>query len=677
MRRFTILLVTLLLAVGSASGQSWQQLYDEVMSSDDGDSEAALLEESYDLLDALAASPLDINSASSEELEQLPFLSSQQVMDIEEYILRYGPMRSLGELRMIRSLDSRQIALLRCFVAVKEPEERQYATAASLRLDSLLRRARHTLTATARIPMYRRAGDDSGYMGYPYRHSLRYEMSSGSHLSLGLTGAQDAGEPFFAGRNAWGYDTYSYYLQIRDMGVIDALVVGKYKVSAGMGLVLGQSFQLGKLAAVQSLGRSVRTLRPHSSRSEADYFQGVAATVRLSRPAGRPRGHGLLLTAFLSRRPADATLTADGDARTLVTSGYHRTQTEMEKKYNTHIAVQGARLEYRGGGLRVGATAVSAQTDRSLEPQRETLYRRYYPHGSHFTNASADYSLTHYRFALHGETATDDHGRLATANSISYMPSARLSLVGIQRYYSYRYSTILGHSFLNSSGSGVQNESGLLVGATWNLLAHLQLQAYADYAYFPWPRYTVSDTSHEWDMLLLATYERRGWKVQARHRTRLRQKDAADGGGLTSNDEYRERLSATYSGGAWMEKTQLDIVRNVSEESSAGWMVSQQASVESKHALAGVTAAYFDTDGYSSRIYVYERQMQHDFSFPTYYGQGMRLSLYGRADLGRGVRAVLRVGYTKYFDRSVIGTGLQQIGHSHQTDIDLQLRWRF
>ena len=99
-------IVVLLLAVSmtvSLKAQSWQQVYDEMMTIDDDEESGELLYDNYELMEQLAAHPLDLNSVTREELEQLPFLSSMQVMDIAEYLDRYGPMRSLGELRMIRS----------------------------------------------------------------------------------------------------------------------------------------------------------------------------------------------------------------------------------------------------------------------------------------------------------------------------------------------------------------------------------------------------------------------------------------------------------------------------------------------------------------------------------------------------------------------------------------------
>jgi hypothetical protein len=648
-------------AVRAQQERTWEQVWQEVMEAEDMDE--ADWNENFEHLEQLAEHPIDLNRATREELEQLPFLSSQQVMDLMEYLYRYGPMRSLGELRMVTSLDYQQIALLPYFVYAGEVAVESYTPS----LDTIVRRGHHTLTLTGRVPFYERRGDDNGYLGYRYRHSLRYEFKSGDYVRAGLVGAQDAGEPFLASRNRWGYDTYSYYVQLRKMGRIETVVVGKYKASAGMGLVLNTSFRPGKLATLQSLGRQSGTLRPHSSRSEADYFQGAAASVSLSRP--------LTLTVLLSYRPTDATLSADGSATTLVTDGYHRTEAEMEKKYNTHQAAAGARLAFRQGGFHLSGNAVYTHLDRLLAPDRKTLYRRHYPYGRNFMNASLDYGFTHHRVSLSGETAVNQDGAVATVHAVSFQPSATFSLMMLQRFYSYRYSGLYTHGFGENSRG--QNESGLFLGATWNPLARLHLQAYADYAYFPWARYQVSQSSHACDFFLQSTYQWQRWSLLGRARMRFRQRDDESGARLVANNDYRARLALSFRDhSGWNSKTQLDWVRTFYLKTEQGWMLSEQVSLQRQRWMASLSAALFDTDSYNSRIYAHERQMAHEFYLPSFSGEGLRLAFLARADVSSRLRLALRLGYTGYFDRPVIGTGLQQIPHSHQTDLDLQLRWQ-
>lgn len=586
-------------------------------------------------------------------------------MDLMEYLDRYGPMRSMNELKMVRSLDYQQITLLPFFVYVGEvpTEEPRFPS-----FQNITKYGKHTVTATGHVPFYERKGDQNGYLGYRYRHSLRYEFTYGNYVKAGFVGAQDAGEPFFANQNSWGYDTYSYYIQVKKLGILENAVIGKYKVAAGMGLVLNTSFQLGKLATLQNMGRQTNTLRAHSSRSEADYFQGAAATIRLSKP--------LSITAFASYRPIDATLNSDGTAATLITSGYHRTPAEMQKKHNTHQTAFGGSIGYRQNGLHLGANAVYTRMDRTLQPDTDTPYRRYYPQGRQFFNASLDYGYTHYRFAISGETAMNKDGALATLHTISFQPSGDLSLVAIQRFYSYRYSGLYAHGFGNSSRT--QNESGLYLGFTWQPLARLHLQGYADYAYYPWARYQAAQSSDAWDFLLTGNYQAGHWNLQARHRVKLQQKDDAGKTMLIPCNEHRSRVAVSYTSDAgWTSKAQADHVYATYKANSRGWMISEQAGYQQKNWQATMTLGYFHTDDYASRIYLYERQLQHNFSFPSYYGNGLRLALFAQISFNDHLRLSTRLGYTNYFDRASIGTGLQEIAQSHTTDLDLQLRWKF
>lgn len=666
-----LILFFLLAAITGAKAQTWQQVYDEVMSDAESYADEGTALDSYELLEQLASNPIDLNKATRDDLEQMPFLSAQQVMDIEEYLYRYGPMRSLGELRMIRSLDYQQIRLLPFFVYVTDEADTQSNTY------STPRNVKNTLSATLRVPFYRRAGDRNGYLGYPLRHTLRYELTCGKQWRAGFVGAQDAGEPFFANKNKWGYDAYSYYVQLRQMGRLENFVVGKYRITTGMGLAMGQSFQLGKLATLQSSGRSMNTLRPHTSRSEADYLQGAAATIALLHGSGRRADVAeLSLTTFASYRPVDATLNADSAAQTIITSGYHRTPTEMAKKNNTHMTTGGTHLTFQRGALRLGATTVYTHLDRPLQPLRQTLYRRHFAHGEHFFNTSIDYAYTHHRFAINGETAIDGHKHLATLNSASLRATDRLTLMLLQRFYSYRYTTLHGHSF-GQGGTRVQNESGIYLGATWTPLRHLQVQGYADYAYHPWAQYQVSAAASDVELLLQTVWQQKHWTLTARHQSRMRKKDNTDKSALTHNDDHRQRLSVAWQNGPWALKTQLDMTHHKSTSTESGWLLSQQAVYNKPRLSISAMAAYFDTDSYQSRIYAYERQLQHEIAFPSYYGQGVRLALMARIDLTAQLRLSARIGYTDYLDRTAIGSGLQLIPHSHATDLDMQLRWKF
>jgi len=651
--------------VGTANAQhsnDWQQYFDELAAMEDIDVNTDW-EQDYELYTELAKSPINLNTATREQIEELPFLTSQQSEDLVEYLERYGPVRSKNELMMVKSLELPQRKLLEIFTYIGEPTTRKRSFAESIR------NGRHELSLSARIPTYEREGDrDGAYGGYPYRHTVRYRFDAENRLTLGLTAAQDAGEPFFANKNSLGYDHYALYALATDIGPVERLAIGTFRLSTGMGLVVNNNLSFGKLATLQSLGRRQQTLRVGSSRTEGRHFQGAAATVRMNK--------ALKLTAFLSWRPYDGTVASGDTISNINTTGYHRTKSELDRKGNTHATAAGANIAFRWKRFRAGATAIYTHLDRYLQPSPSLTYRRYYPQGTDFLNASIDYSYASRKITVNGETAIGDNGAIATINCLSIGLPKRVNLLALQRFYSYRYSSPYAQSF--SDGGRVQNESGIYIGATWQPTYGSRLTAYADIAYFPWARYQTSKSSHSIDIFCSALTQLKQWQLSARYRARLRQTDNDGGTALTANNSHRARVAATYDDGKMLKNsTQADVAIATNEGTSTGWMVSNQATL--RHGIVAATAhfAYFHTDDYASRIYCYERGLLYDFSFPMFSGEGIRYAFLATARLSGSLRLTAKVGVTDYFDRATIGTGHQKIDASSQADIDFQLIWRF
>ena len=193
---------------GADDDSGWQYWYGLV--ADDEDMESGQAEDVYDMLAELATDKINLNRATREDLERLVFLTDQQLQNLAEYIDRYGPVRSLAELAMVPSIDAMRRRLLAFFVYAGEPQ----AKAILPPLDTLLRRSRSELAAAIKIPLYNREGDlrgaEKGYLGPKYKHWLRYKIGYGRQIEAGFTASQDAGEPFFTGRNRLGYDFYSF-----------------------------------------------------------------------------------------------------------------------------------------------------------------------------------------------------------------------------------------------------------------------------------------------------------------------------------------------------------------------------------------------------------------------------------------------------------------------------------
>lgn len=639
--------------------RDWETYFDTMTSTDDA--EALSWQSAYDLLNDLSQNKMNINTATRDDLGQLPFLNDEQIEAIHYYIYRYGAMKTEGELALIEQLDMRTRNLLACFVYFGDTAGNTFPS-----LKNILKYGQHRFIATAKIPLYERQGDKNGYIGYNYKHSIRYSFNYGERLKAGLTGAQDAGEPFFARGNSMGYDHYSFYLLLRKLGKMKTIAIGRYRISAGMGLVINTDFTLGKTASLANIGRNGIRIRAHSSRTAADYLQGTAATMSL--------GKAFEITGFVSYRNIDATLSSDGKAiATILTDGYHRTESEMMKKNNASNFIAGGNLCYNAKGLHLGFTGLFTSFDKELRPKTSQSFRRFYPSGNDFHNLSISYGYNSSVFSFKGETAVNDMRAVATVNSLQLNLSHSLSIMALQRFYGKKYYSLFSSAF--SEGGRVQNESGMFLGANWRPSEHFSLMAYTDYAYFAWARYMVSRSSHTWDNLIQAEYAGSNFSFSARYKLKMRQQDNADKTSLVDFAEHRARLSAGYTNEKWSLQTQTDVAYTTKNEGSFGWMITERASCHiSKAFLMNATAAFFKTESYDSRIYIYERGMQYDFSFPMFYGKGMRFSILANARINSNMTINAKIGTTKYFDRNHISSGLQQINHSSMTDIEVQLR---
>ena len=613
------------------------------------DYESVTWENYEDVLEEYAEHPLNINAATREELEQFPFLSTQQVEDIQAYIYQYGEMKSLGELAMIESVNWYQRQLLSCFVYAGELAKPSFPS-----LYNIMKYGKHEAVADVKIPFYQRKGDVEGYLGYPLKHWLRYQFRRSDYVKWGFLASQDAGEPFFAGKNKWGYDFYSFYLQVKKWGRWKNITLGRYRLSEGMGLILNNDFGFGKLSALSSLGRMGTSIRVHSSRSSANYLQGAAATLNVAK--------GLDVSAFVSCRSIDATVKNDSIS-TIQTSGLHRSELEIQKQGVAKAFLVGGNLHYSQAGFHIGATGIGYAYSLPLHPDKSQLYKRFAPEGKSFWNVSVDYGYVSHRLTMQGETATGDCGVIATINSVSYLFSEKWSLLALYRFYPYRYYALYSNSF--KAGSDVQDESGGYVGLRWTPSTKWMVEAYGDVAYFAWPKYHTTESTYSMDGLVSAVYQPSSFlSLGARYQYKRK----------SETTTQRARLSLRMNRNAWSSKTQVDATWL---SGSRGYMASEAFAYRYRWLRLLASLGYFHTSDYDSRVFALEPGMLYTMSFGSYFGEGIRCALLAKVDIGSHWLVACKWAMTRYFDRDHISSGLQQINGSCQSDVELQLKWKW
>ena len=106
-----------------------------------------------DLLQELSQ-PIDLNNATKEQLERLPFLSDQQIENIFAYIYTYGQMQTIYELQLVDEMDRRTIQLMLPFIQVNTPIQEKHFP----KVRNIAKRGKHEVLTRFDIPFYKRKG---------------------------------------------------------------------------------------------------------------------------------------------------------------------------------------------------------------------------------------------------------------------------------------------------------------------------------------------------------------------------------------------------------------------------------------------------------------------------------------------------------------------------------------
>ena len=684
-KRLIKVLITCLSVVFSVNNLSaqeiWENMMEQMMLSDEEKSHQ--WENVMEELAELREHPVNINIITKEQLQRFPFLSDRLVENILYYLYKYGPMLSEKELMMVEDMDTQTARCLKLFITFQPIEKEVYKPT----LKNILKYGKQELSTRVDIPFYTRAGyqpytteyieenPNKRYLGNAFYHHIRYQFRYSDKVYAGLTAEKDAGEPFFAGKNRKGYDYYSPYLLIKEVGRIHALALGNYRLNYGYGLVMNTDFNMGKTALLSTLGTRKQGIKKHSSTDEYHYFQGIAASVYATK--------WLTVDAFYSYRTMDGIV----DNRFITSvkeDGYHRIQRDFEKKNTFSNQLIGSNIHYNGKFLELGLTGVYNVFNKQLNPTYRS-YNKYDPRGRDFYNLGTDYKFFWNKFCLWGETAIDKNGRIATLNTLRYAPDGSFQLWVMNRFYDVAYQGIYASSV--GEGSSVQNESGFYIGLETNVLRYFKLMAYGDFFYFPWKKYQLSKLGTKGvDGFLQISYSPRNeLDMLISYRYKNRHKDY-------TNDD-KEKLTLPYIQQKWkyqlnyslrnelLLKTSVHAVHNAyrHQEASVGILAGQSIGYRFRNFPLQLDGgvAWFRTDDYASRISMYEKGLLYSFSIPSFYGKGERYTFNTRYQPNEHIVFQAKYACTHYRDRETIGSGLEQINGSTKSDLYLQMQWKF
>ena len=627
--------------------------------------------------------PLSVNTADENELRELRILTDIQIHRLISYRLLFGKLLSIYELQAVPGWDLETIRKLRPFITIHEAE-------------NVIKNIRSRMSGGESNIMFRTSfvpqeaegfvKDDSGssrYLGSRSRIFLRYQYNYKNLLQVGLLGDKDAGEQFFKGKQKAGFDFYSYHLFIRKLGLVQALALGDYTVSMGQGLIHWQSSGLRKNADAMMIKRQGPVLKPYRSAGEYNFHRGVAVTVQRKR---------IELTAFASFRKFSASLDIDNDGRyvsSILTSGYHRTELELEKRKNLSAIIGGSVLKYKFGQGSVALNTVQYNFGLPLKPQ-DKPYDLFGIKGDYWSNYSIDYSYNFSNIHAYGELAVDRNGNPAFIQGMLLSLDRALDFSLVYRKLSMKYQSVAGNSFTENSSPA--NETGLYAGIAFRPSTGWLLNVYGDFFETPWLRFKTDAPARGRSYLLqLIHTPKRNTEIYWRFSNE--QKNVNVSGSLLSLPEIqyisKKELRVQFS-------TQFTKALLFRSRIGVSWYGVVAAPLPQKGFLgftdlvwkpsSGVISGsarlqYFDTDDYNTRIYAYENGPLYDMSIPAFYDQGWRY--YVNVQLKPPVKYLqfrdlviwLRYGEVLNSNKGFSGSGLDKINRSSKSDFKFQLMY--
>ena len=615
--------------------------------------------------------PVNLNTATHEQLEQFPFLSDIQIEHLLAYIYIHGQMETIYELQLIEDMDRQTIQYLLPFVCIKAINN-EPAFQWKTMLKSAAKYGKNEVLTRMDIPFYKRKGYEHTYLGPAVYNSVKYSFRYSDRLYAGVVAEKDAGEPFAALHNRYGYDYYSFYLLLKNCGRLKALAVGNYRLSFGQGLVISTDYLMGKTIYASSFNNRSSGIKKHSSTDEYNYFRGIAATVALTKHWD--------ISGFYSHRSLDGVITNE-EITSIFKTGLHRSQKEADKKHLFTLQLTGGNVSYQQNRIRLGITGIYYVFNRPYEPEL-TGYSKYNLHGNNFYNLGIDYAYRWHRFSFQGETAIGKQG-WASLNRFQYSPVQDIQLMLIHRFYSYNYWAMFAHSF--GEGSATQNEQGYYLGLETSPFAHWKFFASFDLFSFPWKRYRINKSSRGMDGLAQATFTPRTYlSMELKYRYKQKERDWTGSKGTLTlpifHHQFRYRLNYSFKD-VFSSRTTLDYNHFHSQDRAAdiGYQVTQMISSQLPWArlFADVQGSYFFTDSYDSRVYAAEKGLLYTFYTPSFQGRGFRCSVRLRYELNKHWLFITKFGETIYLDRNEIGSGNDLIRGNKKADVQMQLRIKF
>jgi len=640
-------------------------------------------------LDYYLKHPVNLNKAEYEDLAALKILNDIQISNLFDHIKINGKLLSVYELQSVQGFDADIISRLLPYITIGTEQEKT-----TFHFKDLFKYGKNDVFIRYQRILEKQSGyekvsdsvynvsPNSHYLGSPDKLYVKYRYNYYNKVMWGFTAEKDAGEQLFKGINPYGYDFYSGFISVKNIGILKNITIGDFNVQFGQGLTLWTGLSFGKSSEAVNVKKIARGISPYSSAYESGFMRGAGFILGFK---------GFELTGFYSNKNIDANISTADTSESLdyiITSitedGLHNTQNSADKKDAVNEQVFGGHLAYKTRALNIGITAYGIHLGAPLQKEQKP-YNIFEFSGQNNFNLGIDYSYIFRNFNLFGETSRSQNGGLATFNGLMMNIDRYVSLVVSYRYYQRNYQSMYTSAF--SESNNPYNENGFYTGIVIKPHYKLLISAYADFYSFPWLKYLVNSPSNGYDCNVSLQYKpTKKITINLRYKFEYKQTNSDDEDATIdynvpyTRQNYRFHITYPVSNSlTFGNRVEISRYKNNNTEPEYGYLLYQDIRYRTpKFPLAAsFRFAMFDTKSYDTRMYAYENDVLYAYSIPSFYDKGIRYYLLLQYKLGRHIDIWLRFAQTFYNNKTTISSGLNEINGNRQSEIKAQVRFKF
>lgn len=636
--------------------------------------------------------PLNLNNAKKDELLELQLLTEIQINNLIIHRERNGYLMTIYELQSIDGFDLETIKKIIPFIYVSNNFNSNFFS-----INEMFKNGKHEFVSRIQRVVEHEYGytkpdsltkikkPNSYYLGSPDRIFARYRFQYNNAVSFSMCGEKDSGEEFFKGTQKQGFDFYSAHISVKNIKFIKTLVVGDYQATFGQGLTLWQGFAFGKSASPMNIKRYGIGIKPYYSFDENRFFRGLAGTLKIK---------NFELTGLVSYKKIDANATVadtltNGEidviaVSSLELSGLHNLNNLAQDKGTIQQTILGGNASYNKRNLHIGATVQNMNLSAELT-KVSSLYNQYDFKGKYNFVGGLDYSYVFKNANLFGEYAMSINGGKSFCQGLILALDPKFTFMAHYRNFDKNFQNLYGNAV--SENTLPQNEKSLYVGAEAKLFKSLTLSLFLDQYKFNWLKSAVSSPSEGRDIFLQVNYsptKKIDMSIRYRHRTKFKNSDVNNAYDylvpyLQYNYRYNlsVQLTPDFKIKSRIEYTHID---KVNEADETGVAMAQDLVYKKIGTPVSITLRYavFDTQGYDSRVYIYENDVLYGYSIPALYYRGQRAYFILNWDITRRFEVWVRIAQTIYDNKNKIQEGsLNQINGNKKTELKFQVRLKF